>query len=172
MNMKPQQNEDLKVPDHYFDHVKLHWRNVLEVEDATHSNAPKRKRFSRNKFGLIFLLVLILGGGSYLISTQFKESNTTEQLAENKNEIEQKEAIVNRAVGKVEINSENEVANEDERSHVQIEKVNATAILSNEDKQFQRQDSAFHTELAALTSEEIEAYFLHENPEVLVETIY
>ena len=40
------------------------------------------------------------------------------------------------------------------------------------DSQFLRQDSTFSNELAALTSEEIEAYFLHENPEVLVETIY
>ena len=40
--MKPQQNEDLKVPDQYFEDVKLHWRKVLEVEDNSNTEATKK----------------------------------------------------------------------------------------------------------------------------------
>jgi|GEM_PF-2556651 len=172
MNMKPQKNEDLKVPDHYFDQVKLHWRNVLEVEDGARLNASQLKELPRKKIGLVFLFVFALGAGSYMISTQFKGSNANEKLVEKTSEIEQTDAIVTKADVEAEFNTENEITTADQGIHFQIEQVNTTASLSNEDKQFQIQDSSFHTELALLTPEEIEVYLLHENPEVLVETIY
>ncbi len=172
MNMKPQQNEDLKVPDQYFEDVKLHWRNVLEVEDNSNTEATKKEGFSRSKIGVLFTAVIILGVSSYFISNQFNDNHAQKNITENITVSQPTNAIENAVESKLELVNENSLVNQTKM--VQIPEENLIVLESKKmnDSQFLRQDSTFSNELAALTSEEIEAYFLHENPEVLVETIY
>lgn len=170
--MKPQQNEDLKVPDQYFDNVKLHWRNVLEIEDATNSKPSQLKNLSRKKIVLIFMTSVVLGVGAYFISSTFNENIANVSFTENLVESQQVEAIEYDNGGNVKLDIENAAVNANNLGHIQMGKINTGENVSRDNKEKEKKDSTFHNEMASLTPEEIETYLLNENPEVLVETIY